>query len=219
MAQQTINVGAAPNDGTGDPARTAFTKCNANFIELYTADTTFLTAATSGNRVLIQSQTVGSAVATVDFTTGIDSTFDQYEIAVYNYRPATNNSALSIRVSQDAGGTWKAGASDYQSGYFTMATTSSIATRTRIELQNMDAANASTSSGNAIIRFAVPATAGVHKSFYGMMGYPESVTPTQQMIIFAGSYRGNTNAINGVRFLASSGNIATGTFALYGIVI
>jgi len=50
MAQQTINVGAAPNDGTGDPARTAFTKCNANFTELYTADTAFLTtsvAATS----------------------------------------------------------------------------------------------------------------------------------------------------------------------------
>lgn len=38
MAQQTINVGAAANDGTGDPLRTAFTKCNANFTELYTSD-------------------------------------------------------------------------------------------------------------------------------------------------------------------------------------
>jgi len=35
MAQQTINVGSTPNDGTGDPARTAFTKCNDNFTELY----------------------------------------------------------------------------------------------------------------------------------------------------------------------------------------
>lgn len=35
MAQQTIGVGAAPNDGTGDPFRTAFTKCNSNFSELY----------------------------------------------------------------------------------------------------------------------------------------------------------------------------------------
>jgi len=43
MAQQTINVGSAIEDGTGDPARVAFTKCNANFTELYTADTTFLT--------------------------------------------------------------------------------------------------------------------------------------------------------------------------------
>ena len=35
MAQQTINIGSAPNDGTGDPLRTSFTKCNANFTELY----------------------------------------------------------------------------------------------------------------------------------------------------------------------------------------
>ena len=35
MAQQIINVGAAPNDGQGDPIRTAFTKTNDNFGELY----------------------------------------------------------------------------------------------------------------------------------------------------------------------------------------
>jgi len=35
MAQQTINIGAAPDDHTGDPARTAFDKCNVNFTELY----------------------------------------------------------------------------------------------------------------------------------------------------------------------------------------
>lgn len=34
--QQVINVGAAANDGTGDPARTAGQKINANFAELYT---------------------------------------------------------------------------------------------------------------------------------------------------------------------------------------
>lgn len=35
MAQQNINVGAAADDGTGDPIRTAFQKCEANFTELY----------------------------------------------------------------------------------------------------------------------------------------------------------------------------------------
>ncbi len=35
MALQTVNIGSAPNDGTGDPARTAFTKVNDNFAELY----------------------------------------------------------------------------------------------------------------------------------------------------------------------------------------
>lgn len=35
MAQQVINVGAEPNDGQGDPLRTAYIKCNNNFTELY----------------------------------------------------------------------------------------------------------------------------------------------------------------------------------------
>ena len=35
MAQQIINVGEAPNDGAGDPLRTAFIKTNDNFSELY----------------------------------------------------------------------------------------------------------------------------------------------------------------------------------------
>jgi hypothetical protein len=37
MAQQTINVGASANDGTGSPLRTAFQYTNSNFTELYTA--------------------------------------------------------------------------------------------------------------------------------------------------------------------------------------
>ena len=35
MAKQIINIGAAPNDGQGDPIRTAFDKANENFTELY----------------------------------------------------------------------------------------------------------------------------------------------------------------------------------------
>lgn len=38
MAQQTINIGAAPNDGTGDVPRTAGSKINSNFDELYAKD-------------------------------------------------------------------------------------------------------------------------------------------------------------------------------------
>lgn len=35
MAQQIINIGTSPNDGTGDPLRTCFSKTNNNFNELY----------------------------------------------------------------------------------------------------------------------------------------------------------------------------------------
>jgi hypothetical protein len=37
MAQQVINIGASPNDGTGDFVRDAFDKTNDNFTELYSS--------------------------------------------------------------------------------------------------------------------------------------------------------------------------------------
>jgi hypothetical protein len=35
MSQQVINTGSSPNSGNGDPLRTAWTKANENFTELY----------------------------------------------------------------------------------------------------------------------------------------------------------------------------------------
>ena len=43
MAKQTVNIGSAANDGTGDPLRTAFDKLNDNFDEVYADD--FVVAA------------------------------------------------------------------------------------------------------------------------------------------------------------------------------
>jgi len=37
MSQQIINVGSAPNDGLGDPIRTAFIKTNNNFTQLFSS--------------------------------------------------------------------------------------------------------------------------------------------------------------------------------------
>jgi hypothetical protein len=37
MAQEIIDIGASANDGAGDPLRTAFTKTNNNFSQLFAA--------------------------------------------------------------------------------------------------------------------------------------------------------------------------------------
>jgi hypothetical protein len=43
MAKQTINIGTSPNKGNGDPLRTAFTKINQNFDELYSGGLKYTT--------------------------------------------------------------------------------------------------------------------------------------------------------------------------------
>jgi hypothetical protein len=58
MAKQTINIGTAPNDGTGTPLRTSFDYCNQNFTELYTA------TGPSGNNIVVP----GSATISGDLT-------------------------------------------------------------------------------------------------------------------------------------------------------
>jgi hypothetical protein len=47
--QEYINIGASPNDGNGDPLRTAFSKINNNFSNLFLTTTTTSTAYTLGN--------------------------------------------------------------------------------------------------------------------------------------------------------------------------
>jgi hypothetical protein len=62
MTQYVINIGTIPNDGTGDPLRTAFNDVNLNFDQVFAAgpvlsniqiaNNTILTTNTNGNLVL-----------------------------------------------------------------------------------------------------------------------------------------------------------------------
>lgn len=65
MAQQTINIGSAPNDGTGDTLRTAMNKANLNFTEVYTKD-----AAQDGRLTTNE----GNITTLTSRTNGIDTT-------------------------------------------------------------------------------------------------------------------------------------------------
>ena len=75
MSQYTINIGAIPNDGTGDPLRTAFNETNLNFNQIWAtgligsniavANNTILTTNTNGNLVLAPNG-IGQVVANVN---------------------------------------------------------------------------------------------------------------------------------------------------------
>ena len=75
MTQLIIDTGAAPNDGTGDPLRTAFTKVNYDFTAVYDAgpvgsniqitDNRIITINTNGNLVLAPNG-IGNVVSNVN---------------------------------------------------------------------------------------------------------------------------------------------------------
>lgn len=64
MAKQTINIGTAANDGTGDPLRTAFDKINDNFDELYSDDAGDVNSV-SGSGGLEVDQSTGAVTVSI----------------------------------------------------------------------------------------------------------------------------------------------------------
>ena len=77
MAQQTIGIGSAVNDGTGDALRTAFTKTNANFTELYT------------------NPALGNATSTAD----ADVVIDAASTTLYSYIQTATTTTRTINIS------------------------------------------------------------------------------------------------------------------------
>jgi hypothetical protein len=81
MTQQIIRVGNLPNDGKGDPLRTAFNKINSNFTELYLASDsgtvllqqiTLLTTTNESNQVfdIVDATTFNSAKYLIQAVSG-----------------------------------------------------------------------------------------------------------------------------------------------------
>lgn len=93
MSQQIINIGALPNDGTGDPLRTAFEKINNNFTELYS--TGFLT---------VETYSVGNASGQIIFEAPAN-TFTQAKFQINSSNPGTQDSQnITISASKTNNG-------------------------------------------------------------------------------------------------------------------
>jgi len=169
--------------------------------------------------VFIQSQSA-SASASIDFVTGITSTYDEYLVTLTNIIPATDSSDLLFRISQDAGSTFKSGATDYAHARNTTSTGPSntplgSAGDTSITITN-NLSNASARTFNGELRFFAPAGTAKSKQCLFQSVFTNNFGAFAT-VYGAGGFVLNTAAINGIRFLMSSGNITSGIFTLYGV--
>jgi hypothetical protein len=108
MAKQTISLGTTANDGTGDPLRTAFTKTNANFTELYTsvaalqssdADLTAIAALTGTSGFLKKTSTNTWSLDTSTYLTAITSNQITTALGYTPYNGTTNSSAFLTGIT------------------------------------------------------------------------------------------------------------------------
>ncbi len=172
---------------------------------------TSLSATVSPALVLIETKTL-SNVATADFETGLDDTYDDY-LFRFDLSPATDNATLFMRVK--AGGSYQT--TGYKCGVFGVTNNpahASVSSTTALQVTFAGVGNASGRSCNGEINFSNPEVAKHVLFNWRSSGYrSDNFTETA---IGCGCYD-DTLAVTGIRFLFSTGNIASGRITLYGI--
>ena len=176
-----------------------------------------------GGPNLILSQTVTSA-ATLEFTSGLDSTYDKYMFVFLNINPATNDVSLGFHTSTDGGSSYGIiktttyfGAHHYESGGTSglayAGATFSHGNSTAIQFITQSQANEADASAAGILYLFTPSSTTYVKNFYGRSESNHQIDAAQDGF-FAG-YINTTSAINAIQFKMESGNF-DGTIKMYG---
>jgi len=186
--------------------------------------TAYNAAIATGNMVLISSQTA-SASASISFTTGISSTYKEYQFWFINIHPSTLAS-FQFNMSTDSGSNYNVTkTTSFFQAYHNEAGTDPI-------LEYVTGEDLAQSTAFQTIATSVMADNDAHVSGTLQLFNPASTTYVKHFIIDSNNYRNNdyswrnlvagygntTSAINAIQFKFSSGNIDDGTILMYGIV-
>lgn len=176
-------------------------------------------APSTGAWTLVSTQTA-SASATINFTS-LSSSCIQYKYVLSQVRPATDNVNLWIRTSSDGGSSYDAGATHYEYGGWENAATTSLTAygstgASAIILGNVGIGNggsgSETFSGEVVLINPADTTSFVKaiQANYSYLG----VSSDSHYGAISGM-RSSNSAVNAIRFMMSSGNIASGSIAEY----
>jgi len=170
-----------------------------------------------GNLVLIQSQTVGSPVASLNFTSGITSTYNTYLFIMSYVTPSNNGDALYMQVTTNGGSTWIS--SGYTAGCnYTTSSTSTSLTNVNSTSQFIIAPNIYNLPQYGVdgTLYCFNVTNGNDISINSLSTYTYS-SPGYGAYAFGGGSNTN-NTINGFKFFMSTGNIRACIISLYGLL-
>jgi hypothetical protein len=221
---QTLNANSVfGRSGSGDLTSIAISTGLAFSGNNLTVDTNtiatkaYVDAAGGSGWVPLQTQTVTTAVSSVDFT-GIDGTYKTYAIKINSVFLSVSGS-LNLQTSNNNGSSYDSGASDYSYVINSENTSANSAARvgseTLINLHRQFFSTLSTNSLNGILYLYDPANTTYFTAVSGMFAYEASSSGLHNDVL--AGLRKSAGAVNAIRFFPSSGNITAGTFTLYGL--
>jgi hypothetical protein len=181
-------------------------------------------AVATGGMVLISSQTASDS-ASISFTTGINSTYKEYQFYFINIRGASTAN-FQFNLSTDSGSNYNV---TKTTTYFTPFHDEGDTTTGLLYLPAQDLAQST-----AFQNIAEGVASGADECVSGSMQLfnPSSTTYVKHFIsnvnayyqpdsysinTYMAGYGNTTSAVNAVQFKFASGNIADGTILMYGI--
>jgi len=185
--------------------------------------TAYNASVATGNMVLISSQTASDS-ASISFTTGIDSTYKEYQFYFINVAPRTDDVTFHFNGSTDGGSNYNVTKTTtwFRARHYeddTEATLSydngnDLAQSTSFQPIHTGSGNGADENGVGILQLFNPSSTTYVKHFISVNNYNHaadiSINP------FVAGYFNTTSAINAVQFKMASGNF-DGTILMYGI--
>lgn len=179
---------------------------------VYTLPDNNATLDTPGWRLL--SVVTASNSATADIETTFDSTYDKYVIEVDGLTCQTNNTDLHVRLK--IGGSYLA-TNQYNYHSLRLAVTVTPVTAQAHIAIVTGLSNASTASANMRMTIANPQSTAFSKNIHYDGVIDDSSNTACHFVGGGGTIASANQALTGVRFYMSSGNIVAGSFKLYGL--
>jgi hypothetical protein len=189
-----------------------------------TAITALPSAVSGGAMTLISTQTA-SGSSTLSFTSGIDSTYDEYVFKFYDLNPATDDKKFQFNLSADTGSNYNVSkTSTYFSAYnaendsetsLGYRTGNDLANGTGVQVFTESAGNGSDESAVGELTLFNPSSTTFVKHFIARTS--TYYTSDYAMDVFTAGYANTTSAIDAIQFSVESGGNFDGTIKLYGI--
>jgi len=181
-------------------------------------------AVPTGSLILLSTQTA-SGSASIEFTSGIDSTYDSYVFKFINIHPATNRVDFQFNLSTDGGSNYNVTKTTtyfraYQSesgganglGY---ESSFDLAQSTAYQSLCIDMGNGADENVSGYLQLFNPSSTTYVKHFISRNNsYRDD---NESFDSFVAGYGNTTSAINAVNFKFESGNIDDGIIKLYGV--
>ena len=171
-----------------------------------------------GGLIHLQTQNISSNVASVDFTSNIDDTYDTYKLFGSDLMVTSDSIQLYARVG---GGSFennnynRAGIGRTSDGN-TQVNSGNGNNNVGVHITKVNLGNAADESVSFELTLPKPSTTDTHKLVHGRSAHVDE-NGNGNVLTFMGFHANSVSAITRIQIIPASGNISRGNFTLFGV--